>query len=106
MRLEQPPTMKEVPAMTQEKTTTSAPSTTTVPVDSVPKETTTTHMIRRVDSISTIVKEKCQVSEVAPRDIFLKPDTPLAVHEIAAILRFGTSYGLIDWLAKRLQFAS
>ena len=44
------------------------------------------------------------MSEVAPRDILLQPDTPPVVHEIAAILRFGTSYELIDSLAKRLQF--
>ena len=62
----------------------------TTPVYLLPKETTTTHTIAGVDSIPTTVKEKGQMSKVAPRDILLKPNTPLVVHEIAATLRVGT----------------
>ena len=29
-----------------------------------------------------------------------------ATQEITTILQFGASYALVDWLAKRLQFAS
>ena len=33
-------------------------------------------------------------------------DIPAAAHELAAILQFGTSYELVEWLAKRLQEVS
>ena len=33
-------------------------------------------------------------------------DIPAATHELAAILQFGTSYELVDWLAKRLTEVS
>ena len=59
-----------------------------------------------VDLIPNTVRENRQMSEVTPKEILLKLDTPPVLHEIAAILRFGTSYELVDWLGKRLQFAS
>ena len=31
------------------------------------------------------------------------PEIPQATHELATILQFGTSYELIEWLARRLQ---
>ena len=34
------------------------------------------------------------------------PEIPLAAHELAAILQFGTSYELVEWLARRLQEVS
>ena len=33
-------------------------------------------------------------------------DIPPAAHELAAILQFGTSYELVEWLAHRLQEVS
>ena len=33
-------------------------------------------------------------------------DIPAATHELAAILQFGTSYELVEWLARRLQEVS
>ena len=30
-------------------------------------------------------------------------DIPTAAHELVAILQFGTSYELVEWLAKRQQ---
>ena len=46
------------------------------------------------------------MSKVTPKDILLKSNMPPVVHEIVAILRFDTSYELVDWLAKSLQFTS
>ena len=43
--------------------------------------------------------------EVSPEEILSILDTPLVVHKIAVILRFGTSYEKVDWLAKCLQNA-
>ena len=34
------------------------------------------------------------------------PEIPLPAHELAVILQFGTSYELVEWLAKRLQEVS
>ena len=59
-----------------------------------------------IESVLTTRMEKGKSSMVAPKDILSMPDTPPVVHEITAILRFGTSYELVDWLAKHLQFAS
>ena len=33
-------------------------------------------------------------------------EIPLVAHEFATLLQFGTSYELVNWLAKRLQHAS
>ena len=38
-------------------------------------------------------------------DILAFTDIPPVAHEFAALLQAGTSYELVDWLAKRLQFA-
>ena len=46
------------------------------------------------------------MSKVTPKDILLKSNMPPVVHEIVAILRFDTSYELVDWLAKWLQLGS
>ena len=34
------------------------------------------------------------------------PEIPPVAHELATILQFGTSYELVEWLAKRLQEVS
>ena len=39
-------------------------------------------------------------------DILAFTDIPPVAHEFAALLQAGTSYELVDWLAKRLQFAA
>ena len=62
-----------------------------------------------VEPIEYILKgtmEWEKVSEVSPNEILGIPDIPLVAHEIVAILCFGTTYELVDYLAKRLQFAS
>ena len=105
-RQEQPPTTKEAPSTTNETTTTTAPTMRTAPVDSVLTKTATTSTTTTIDSVPTTVREKGKTSGVIPKDILLIPDTPPVVHEITVILRFGTSYESVDWLAKRLQFAS
>ena len=58
-----------------------------------------------IESVLTTRMEKGKSSMVAPKDILSMPDTPPVVHEITAILRFGTSYEKVDWLAKCLQNA-
>ena len=48
-----------------------------------------------VDFVLTTIKEKRKASEVSPKEIMYMLDTPPVVHEIVAILRFGTSYELV-----------
>ena len=40
------------------------------------------------------------------KEILNRPDFPEAAYELAAILQFGTSYELVEWLARRLQEVS
>ena len=40
------------------------------------------------------------------REAIAFSDIPPATHELAAILQFGTSYELVEWLAHRLQEVS
>ena len=47
-----------------------------------------------------------EMSRLTKRTKFEIPDIPPTAHEIATILCFGISYKLVDWLAKRMQFAS
>ena len=57
-----------------------------------------------VDSIPTLDKEKGKASVTTLKDILSRPETSPVVHVMAAILRCSTSYELVEWLAKRLQF--
>ena len=43
---------------------------------------------------------------MTPREILDWPEFPPAAHELAAILQFGTSYELVEWLAWRLHEVS
>ena len=89
---EKVPTTETDPT-TMEPTTIAPPPTTTTLVDSVP---TTTTIISATTAVEMVIREKGQMSEVTPRYILLKPDMPLVVHEIAGILKFGTSYEIVD----------
>ena len=93
-RQEQRSTSEEASSTTMEMRITIALTMMAKPVNSVPINTT------RTESIPITARGKGQMSEVAPKDILLRLDTPSMVHEIAAILRFGTSYELVVWLAK------
>mgnify|MGYP000155537744 CR=1 FL=1 len=47
-----------------------------------------------------------QTPIVALDEVFAFPDIPPVAHEFVAMLQAGTSYELVDWLAKRLQLAA
>ena len=50
--------------------------------------------------------EKGKSSVMGPREALGFFEMPSAVHELVAILQFGTSYELVEWLAHRLQEVS
>ena len=50
--------------------------------------------------------EKGKISSMSPNEVLGLLEIPPAAHEFAALLQFGTSYELVDWLAKRLQHVS
>ena len=43
---------------------------------------------------------------MSPNEVLELPALPRAAHELAAILQFGTSFELVEWLAHRLQYVS
>ena len=50
--------------------------------------------------------EKGKTSSMSPNEVLGFPEIPTTTHEFVALLQFGTSYELVDWLTKRLQYAS
>ena len=50
--------------------------------------------------------EKGNKLKISPNEVLGLPDIQPATHEFATLLQFGTSYELVDWLAKQLQFSS
>ena len=50
--------------------------------------------------------QKGQSSKITTREAHGFSDIPPAAHELAAILQFGTSYELVEWLARRLTEVS
>ena len=50
--------------------------------------------------------EKGKTLSMSLNDLLGLPEVPPAAHEFAALLQFGKSYELVDWLAKRLQYAT
>ena len=50
--------------------------------------------------------EKGKSSVMGPREALGFFEMPSAVHELVAILQFGTSYELVEWLAHSLQEVS
>ena len=40
---------------------------------------------------------------MTPKEVLGLPEIPLETHELAAILQFGTSYELVEWLAQHMQ---
>ena len=50
--------------------------------------------------------DKGKALEISPNEVLAIPDIPPPSHEITTILWFGTSYELVDWLTKHLQFTS
>ena len=49
--------------------------------------------------------EKSKALEISPNEVLAIPDILPTAHEIATILRLGTSYELVDWLVIHIQFA-
>ena len=50
--------------------------------------------------------EQGKASEISSNEVIGIPNIPPTAHVIATILRFRTTYELVDWLAKRLLFSS
>ena len=73
------------------------------PTDSVPITTT---MEPRVHPNDTSKIQEGQSSVMPVREATAFPEIPPAAHELAVILQFGTSYELVEWLARRLQEVS
>ena len=73
------------------------------PTDSVPITTTTKP---RVDPNDTTRIQEGHSSVSTVREATAFPKIPLVAHELAVILQFGTSYELVEWLARRLQKVS
>ena len=74
------------------------------------KENSNTPVVTEVikpgnESVSTQLQQG-QSSKVAIREAHGCLDIPPAAHELAAILQFGTSYELVEWLARRLTEVS
>ena len=40
---------------------------------------------------------------MTPREVLGLPKLPPTTHELVAIMQFGTSYELVEWLAQRLH---
>ena len=55
--------------------------------------------IARVNPNDTTKVQKGQSSITTVREAVGFVDIPLATHELVAILQFGTSYKLVEWLA-------
>ena len=70
------------------------------PTESVPVTATTEP---RVNPNDTSRVQAGQSSVTIVREATAFPEIPPVAHELAAILQFGTSYELVEWLAKRLQ---
>ena len=60
-----------------------------------PVNSNDTSRVQEGQSLVTLVREATTFPEIPP-----------ATHELAAILQFGTSYELVEWLARRLQEVS
>ena len=50
--------------------------------------------------------QRGQPSKITTQATLRFSDIPAAAHELAAIMQFGTSYELVEWLAKRLMEVS
>ena len=63
-----------------------------------------------MSNVETITSNPPDIEEHPPpiplAEIATFPGIPPASHEFTALLQAGTSYKLVDWLAKRLQFAA
>ena len=60
----------------------------------------------RVDPNDTSRVEKGKSSIMTPREVLGLPELPPTTHELAAIMQFGTSYEVVEWLAQRLYEVS
>ena len=69
-------------------------------------QATQSTQIPRVNPNDTTKVQKGQSSITTVREAVGFADIPPAAHELAAILQFGTSYELVEWLARRLQEVS
>ena len=49
-----------------------------------------------------IVESTWKSSIMTPREALGLPELPPVAHEMVAIMQFGTSYELVEWLAQRL----
>ena len=86
-----PQTQQEEPAQKKQRTDDQATQSTQIP---------------RVNPNDTTKVQKGQSSITTMREAVGFADIPPAAHELAAILQFGTSYELVEWLARRLQEVS
>ena len=57
---------------------------------------------RHGDPNDTGQVEKGTSSSMTPREVLGLPKLPPTTHELVAIMQFGTSYELVEWLAQRL----
>ena len=73
------------------------------PPDSVPITTT---IEPRVNPNDTTKVQEGQSSVTSVREASAFPKIPPTSHELTAILQFGTTYELVEWLARRLQEVS
>ena len=55
-----------------------------------------------VNPTDTSCLENGKSSSMTPREVLGLPDLPPATNELTAILQFGTSYELVEWLAQCL----
>ena len=62
--------------------------------------------VPRVNPNDTTRLQKGKSSVTTVREAITFSDILPAAHELAAILQFGTSYELVEWLAHRLQEVS
>ena len=69
-------------------------------------QTTQTTTEPRVDPNDTTRIQEGQSSVSTVREATTFPEIPPAADELAIILQFGTSYELVQWLARRLQEVS
>ena len=60
----------------------------------------------RVNPNDTSRVEKGKSSIMTPKEALRLRELPLAAHELAAIMQFGTSYEVVEWLAQRLYEVS
>ena len=86
-----PQTQQEEPAQKKQRTDDQGTQSTQIP---------------RVNPNDTTKVQKGQSSITTVREVVGFADIPPIAHELAAILQFGTSYELVEWLARRLQEVS